>query len=130
VDEKMKILTMLEEGILSAEEAMTLMNTLTEQEDESVEVTIDSEIMKGRKIRIKVFDPSENKNFDIKVPIALVKLALRIAGMFSKDLKQRVGDQKIEELARMAIDEIRSSGPQTLVDIEDGDGTIVKISVL
>lgn len=130
MDEKMKILTMLEEGILSAEEAMTLMNTLTEQEDESVEVTIDSEIMKGRKIRIKVFDPSENKNFDIKVPIALVKLALRIAGMFSKDLKQRVGDQKIEELARMAIDEIRSSGPQTLVDIEDGDGTIVKISVL
>ncbi len=130
MDEKIKILTMIEEGTISAEEAMILMNTLSEPEEEFIEVTFDGETAKGRKIRIKVFDPSENKNFDIKVPIALVKFALRMAGMFSKDLKQRVGDQTMEELVRMAIDEIRSSGPQTLVDIEDGDGTIVKISVL
>lgn len=125
---KMEVLERLKSGVITAEEALGEMES--ETREESVEMTVDGVVVKGRKIRIHVYDPEAGKRFNVNVPFALAKFAIRCSGMFSRDMKQRVSGQKLEVWIRQAMDELRDNGPETLVNIEQDDGTVVRIEVL
>ena len=127
MSERMKILKMVEDGIISSEDAMKLMDAI-EQDDSSFR-NQEKINVKGKKLKVKVFDPQENKKVDIKIPLSLVNLGLKIGSKFSPDFKEQIGGVDIEELIRSALEEVDGAESQTIVDIEEENGTVVKVSI-
>lgn len=127
MSEKMKILKMVEEGIVTSEEALKLMEAI---ESETVYKTEGSKKnMRGKKLKVHVIDPDGKKNVDIKIPLSLVNLGFKIGGKFSPEMRNKMGDIDIEQIIQTALDEFNETGTQTIVDIQEENGTIVKVTV-
>lgn len=111
-DEIKKILKMVEEGKLKAEEAEKLISAILEPEKKK---------SPGRFLKIKIEDVSGDK-VNVVLPIGLVKLATKF---IPKDKKELLEEKDID------LDEILSAikeGTQgEIVDIEDADGSVIKI---
>jgi len=114
-DERLKVLQMLEEGKISAEEAATLLRALEggKQARPGTGVT-------GRDyryLRIQVTDLTSGAGkVNVTVPIALVEAGLRIAERFAPD----VGDLDLQEIADL-IAEGAMGKIVEVVDAEDNE---------
>ena len=127
MSEKIKILKMVEDGIITSEEALKLLDAVEENVEQ--EVKKEKIKLKGKKLKIKVFDPADNTKVDIKIPLSLINLGLTIGTKIKPELKEKIGDIDIDEIIKNAIDDFSETGNQTLVDIEEENGTIVKIYI-
>jgi|LGVF01.1.fsa_nt_gb hypothetical protein len=127
MSEKAKILKMVEDGIITSEEALKLLDAVEENVEQ--EVKKEKIKLKGKKLKIKVFDPADNTKVDIKIPLSLINLGLTIGTKIKPELKEKIGDIDIDEIIKNAIDDFSETGNQTLVDIEEENGTIVKIYI-
>ena len=127
MNEKMKILKMVEEGIVTSEEALKLMEAI--EIDTVYKTDVEKPKMRGKKLKVLVIDPDGKKNVDIKIPLSLVNLGFRIGGKFSPELKNKVGDTDIEALIQEALEEFNETGTQTIVDVHEENGTVVKVTV-
>lgn len=118
-DEKMQILKMVEEGKVSVEEGLNLLDALEEKET-----------VKPRKnvkwIKIKVYDPDEDTKVNVTLPISFVSLGLKLATKFSPDLKETGLDEKDFNEINAAIE---SGAVGKIVDIESEDGEKVEIVI-
>ncbi len=121
-EEELKILKMIEEGKITAEEGVKLLDAVREEN------TRDTGKFPGKRIKISVVDKStDRKKVDISVPISLAKAFLKYGlasgatfGGFS--LKESGID--IDELQKM-IDEGLEG---TLIQVDD-EGEKVEIKV-
>ncbi len=127
MSEKIKILKMVEDGVITSEEALKLLDAVEENVEQ--EVKKEKIKLKGKKLKIKVFDPADNTKVDIKIPLSLINLGLTIGTKIKPELKEKIGDIDIDEIIKNAIDDFSETGNQTLVDIEEENGTIVKIYI-
>ena len=127
MSEKMKILKMVEDGVISSEEAMKLMEAI--EDEETIKAGPRETDYRGKKLKVKVFDPEENTKVDVKIPLSLVNLGFKIGSKFSPDFQSKLGDIDIEEIIQSALDEFNETGSQTIVDIEQDNGTIVKVII-
>lgn len=112
-DEIKRILNMVQEGKLSAEEGAKLIEALKEKTAERV---------KGKYFRIKV--ESEGDRVNIKLPLTLMKFATKF---IPKDKGfVEIGGKKLD----ISLDEVIEAlleKPDEIVSVESEDGTIVKI---
>lgn len=106
--EREKILKMLEEGKITADEAMRLLDTL-----ETAAAPAPSR--KSRFIRIKVTNDGEEK-VTVNLPIGLAKMALRVASNFEPKVKDLDLDAIIEE--------VEAGAEGRLVEVADGDDKV------
>ncbi len=127
MSEKAKILKMVEDGIITSEEALKLLEAI--EENNVKVVKNDKSKLKGKKLKIKVFDPSDNTKIDVKIPLSLINLGLNIGTKFKPELKEKLGGIDIDEIIKTAIDDFDENGSQTIIDIEEEDGTTVKIYI-
>ena len=112
-EERMKILKMLEEGKIKADEAARLLEAVGESGPEPA-----ADVAKGRgkTLHIRVFrGGSERPNVNVNVPLSLAKWALKFV---PADAKARLGDKEVDldELGTL-LDE----GVGELVTVEDED---------
>lgn len=127
MDEKLKILTMVEEGKITAEEGMELLKALGD-ENQSEKSGKD-----GRKrfLRIDVQDGEETK-VNVNIPLALLKVGAKFKNVAFKfipeDVQNELGDKGID-LEEIDIDELLNmidngvlDGP--LVDVNDGEDKV------
>ena len=92
-DERMKILKMLEEGKLSAEEASRLLRALSKGSSETQSATQDDE---SKWMRIRVIDlDGDRAAVNVNLPMHLVNVALRLGAQFIPEEE----DIDLEELA-------------------------------
>lgn len=119
-NERMQILKMIEEGTVSAEEGMKLIEALDEPQ-----VT---ETISGRKpkmLRVKVNEPGKNNRVNIKIPLSLINVGLKIGKKFSPELQESMDGIDMDEIMQM----IKEGAEGKLVDVETEDGETVEIFV-
>jgi DUF4097 and DUF4098 domain-containing protein YvlB len=114
MEEKVRILKMVEEGKIKAEEALKLLEALETP----------SEIKKrGKLLKIRVEEPEKTK-VNITLPLGLLKIAKKF---IPKEAKATINERDVD------LDEIFKAVEEGLIgdiiDIEDEDGTVVKIWV-
>lgn len=113
-EEIKKILKMVEEGKLKAEEAEKLLDALLEP---------GKKVSSRKFLKIKIEDVGGDK-VNVVLPLGLVKLATRF---IPKDKKELLEEKDID------LDEILSAIKEEtqgeIVNIQDADGSVVKIWV-
>ena len=128
-DERLQILKMLEEGKITAEEASRLLEALKtagaqDNGNSKVEAVWESP-RKAKWMRIEV-DERDGNRVRIKLPVAIVRAALRIGGGhlsiggFDSD---ELGPELMDELEQALLD----GETGLLVDVVEEDGDKVKI---
>lgn len=118
-EEKLQILKMVEEGKISVEEGLDLLNALEEKETVKPNKNV-------KWIKIKVYDPDDDTKVNVTLPISFVSLGLKLATKFSPDLKETGLDDKDFKEIYSAIE---SGAIGKIVDIESEDGEKVEIVI-
>lgn len=121
-EEVQKILSLLEEGKISKEQAGQLLETLHQSDHEETHEKQNSS-GKARRFHVQISGEKERK-FEINLPVSWVKFGLRLPGTFVK-----IGDRSISLDRKLLDDAINNPDFRgTLVDICD-EGTYVKVEV-
>lgn len=112
-NEKERILKMLEEGRINAEEAYRLLEGANKKK------------RKGKSLKIKVESDGEQKA-NISIPLGLASKLMKIGGdlivKFSPEAREKLEEHniKIKDILN-AIEEEIDEVPMTIVDIEEDD---------
>lgn len=123
-EEQLKILKMIEEGTITAEEGNKLLSTI-EENSEKLDV---EKVGTGAKwLRIKVLsnDKGGKSKVNVNVPIALVETGLKIGKSFDKDLEESMKDINIQEILEL----IKSGAEGKIVEVETDEGDTVEVYV-
>ncbi|KKC29409.1 hypothetical protein CDSM653_01534 [Caldanaerobacter subterraneus subsp. pacificus DSM 12653] len=117
VEEKLRILKMVEEKKITAEEAAELLRAL--EEDEEVEIKRTPK--KFRWLKIKVTDTTNNRvKVNLSIPYSLVAWGMRIAGKFTpREIVENHGID-FEQLLK-ALEEGETGKIIDVYDEEDGE---------
>ncbi|NLG88123.1 MAG: hypothetical protein GX494_02710 [Clostridiaceae bacterium] len=111
-EERMQILKMIEEGKLSAAEAMDLMNAL--EKDAADEELAPKKPAKWLKIRVKTME--DKTKVKLNIPISPVDVGLRLRAAYVTELKEAGLDQiDMKEV----IEAVKNGAEGKIVDIED-----------
>jgi len=118
-EEKMQILKMIQEGKVSSEEGIELLNALEEKVGEPNKKST-------KWLKIRVYDPDDKTKVNVNIPIALVDIGLKFATKFSPELKE----SNLEEIDFREIAEAIKNGAEgKIVDVESDNGEKVEIIV-
>ena len=122
MDEKLKILKMLEEGKVSAEEANNLLEAIDSKSHE-----IEG---KSRWLKVKVIE-NGNQKVNVKIPLKVIKIAAKIGGKINVNLPDEAKEQlaekgiqfdnikDVEDLNEI-LAELEKEAPFELVNVEEG----------
>jgi len=121
-DERIKVLGLLQKGLISADEAEKLLSAMDQKDTDFKETFVVPNAKKApfRMLRIYV-DSKEGDVVKIQIPIEFAKLLK--TGKFNINLEQN--DIDIDSI----IDMINQGFVGELVNVESADGDIVKIVV-
>lgn len=127
MDEKMRILKMIEDGTITAEEAAKLLDSLGTEHPIAHSPSF-SENYDNEMLYILVDSKTGGDKIDIKFPIGAIKKILKITG------KLPIPEEKLHGLDLKAVMDVVSECLDSqlrgdLVDISGSDGTTVKIFV-
>lgn len=132
--ERKKILEMLAEGKISAEDAERLLDKVSGGTAEPAQLNAGpgaeatASPKKPRYLRILVERPGED-NVNVRIPLAFTRTGSRLLAVLPRRVSERLSDQGIDLGALSALnDEDFAKALEELhVDIEKGDGKKVKI---
>ncbi len=135
ISEKMRILEMIQEGKITAEEGMDLLNALSEPTEDTARM---EETRPGRFLRIRV-DGDKAKKVNVNIPLSLVRAAGRLVGygmaFVPKEAREEMEKQGID-LSQIDIKELISqidaglvSGRLVDIDTEDPEEGKIKVEV-
>ena len=127
-DEKIRILNMVQDGKITAEEAAKLLEALEVKEDlrdtnfpKESQTVINKSNGKLRWVRIQVNDTKTGKQqVNLKLPLGLVKVGMKSTmrlSMKEKDSNGILNEINLDEILKEAIENEDATG--TLVDVED-----------
>jgi hypothetical protein len=118
-EERLKILKMIQEGKITAEEGSQLIGALdsdsaTVQPDPAKEVSGSPRGKSGRWFHIRVTDKVEGKTrVNVRIPISLLQVGLKIGAKFSPEVEKIDMDELTQFLNS------NETGP--IIDVEDGE---------
>lgn len=111
-EERLRVLTMLEDGKITPEEATSLLRALSKGQDGGPRAGASG--AKSRYLRIRVTDlDSGSGKVNVTIPLGLVSAGLRIAERFAPD-HQDIDFQELEDL-------IASGAEGKIVEVMDSD---------
>jgi hypothetical protein len=128
MEERARILKMVEEGKISAQEADRLLGAL-----EGGELNGLARKGKAKWLKVRVYDKdSDRLRVRVNVPLALVKIGAKIGAKFSMNLPEEarskmmdkgidLSDLKDLEKLEALVDSLADEGPFKLVDVEEED---------
>lgn len=115
-EERLKILQMIEEGKITAEDGAKLLSALTDNSRKS-RPTIIGKPASSRYMRVRVTDTSSGKTkVSVNLPLGLVDAGLNIASNFMPDM----GAEAAEEISA-AINQGLTGKIVDVLDDEDGE---------
>jgi hypothetical protein len=110
-EERMKILKMLQEGKINADEAASLLASL-DQGDTTLKGEVVSKNLNGRWFRVRVTDKKNDKvKVNVRLPLSLVGVGLRLGKKYSPEME----DLDVEEIFQA----IQAGEMGQIVDVED-----------
>lgn len=113
-EERMKILKMINDGKISAEEGAQLLSALTSRTEKPRKSSKRS--LKGQMLRVRVTDMASGKTkVNVNVPMKLVDAGLNIAAQFTPEME----NAQMMEAVKEALSEGMSGKIVDVVDEED-----------
>ncbi len=123
MDEKMKILNMVEQGKISSEEANKLLEALESKPYDSN--------TKGKWLKVKVFESGAQK-VNVRIPLRLIRILAKAGGKININLppeaQEKLAERGIEignikdiEKLNEIIAELEREAPFELVNVEEDD---------
>ncbi len=122
-EEKVRILKLVEEGKISAEEAARLLGAVEEPPRPGG---------KARWLKVRVYEGDrEEPRVRVNLPLSLIKLGVKVGGKFAISMpdkaKEKLKEKGIDLSSLDALDkveellgELAEEGPFKLVDVEEG----------
>ncbi len=134
-DDKMKILNMLAEGKISAEEAEKLLNAVEKTEEPAGTGTADLLSSLESKFLYVQVDPKDGKSSErvsVKVPFALLKAGLNIMGLIPEDVQDKINTSMADKGMNFNLNDIKPENVQDIltaleqltVDVDSDDSTV------
>jgi hypothetical protein len=120
VEERLKILNMVAEGKIAAEEGARLLSALEETERSGAPSTPNGPdaaagSAEARSLRIRVYNCQSGRDkINVRIPINLVSVALRMGARFTSD----VDGIEVEDVVKA----IRQGARGKIVDVTDAEG--------
>lgn len=111
-EERMQILKMIEEGKISAQEGLELMNTLDQTPVEENLVT--TKRPKWLKVLVKTFDGKVKTR--VNLPISLVDIGLKLGAAYAPQLRES-GLEKIN--IKEIMEAVKNGAEGKIVEVED-----------
>jgi SHOCT-like domain len=123
VEERMKILTMIQDGTITAEEGMRLLETIEEPQKRTAAHTRPAASGSSRFVRVQVTDTDSGKTrVNVRLPISVVSAGLKMGARFSPEVE----GLDMSEL----MGYIRTGETGKVIDIfDDEDGERVEVYV-
>ncbi len=123
MDEKLKILKMVEEGTINSDEAHKLLEALESK-------PLDTK-GKGRWLKVRVFENGRQK-VNVRVPLKLIRILAKAGGNFNINLpaeaREKLAEKGIElenikdiEKLNEIIEALEKEAPFELVNVDEGD---------
>lgn len=132
MDEKMRILKMVEDGKISAEQAISLLDAWNETEKESAGEWQDkgsrSEAAYENKMLRIVVDSAEGDKVNVQLPVKIIRQVLKVTGK----LPIQGGEMHSIDLDALAASVLECLDNETLgniVDVSAADGSTVKVFI-
>lgn len=124
-DERLRILKMVEQGQISAEDGARLLEALSSAEQPRLAPPYSNATSSGspRWLRVRVTDLATGKNkVNVNIPMGLVNVGLKMGARFAPEME----GVDIEQLTQL----IKSGATGKLIEVEDAaDGERVEIFV-
>ncbi len=129
-DSRMKILEMLSEGKITADEASSLLEKVSTAEnvtDASVEKN-ETDRTLPRYLRV-VVDSADGDKVNVKVPMSLIKTGIKLSALIPADAADAVKDQGIDlaVLRDLPTDELVEALRELEVNVDSADGDTVRV---
>jgi len=123
-EEKLQILKMIEEGKITSEEGIQLLNALDEGEPPKEAPT--KTALKGAKwLKVRVFEKNGKSKVNVNIPVALIDIGLKISSKYHSDLEEQLGGIDLNEI----IDAVKNGAEGKLVEVEEENGDRVEVFV-
>ncbi|MDO4544546.1 MAG: hypothetical protein Q4C25_00170 [Bacillota bacterium] len=126
MEEKMRILKMIEEGTITAEEAAELMKTMGVDEEGQKALSIRNGY--DKKMFRVIVDSVEGDKVNVQFPVGAIKKILKVTGKLpipEKDLEGVDLTEMMDAIAECLDEEIEGD----FVNVEAADGTTVRVFV-
>lgn len=122
MSEKIKILKMVEEGKITAEEGIKLLEAVETKKEEikSIEKTYSA-----KWLRVKVYDPEDNVKVNVNIPLALVETGIKIGMAYDKNLNEHLDGVDFKEI----VNAVKNGAEGKIVDVESEKGEKVEVYV-
>lgn len=118
-EEKMQILKMVENGKITSEEGIELLNALEEKKPET-------NIKSTKSLKVRIYDSEDKTKVNVNIPLSLVDIGIKLASAYSPELK----DSGIEKFdLKQIVEEIKNGAEGKIVDIENDDGEKIEVIV-
>lgn len=118
-EEKLQILKMVEEGKVTVEEGVDLLNALEEKASTKPNKS-------NKWVKIKVYDPDEDNKVNVTIPVSFVNFGIKLATKFSPELKETgLSEEDFKEINDM----IKNGALGKIIDVESNTGQKVEIVI-
>jgi hypothetical protein len=133
-EERKKVLEMLAEGKITAEDAERLLDKMGDGEAGKSSASDSSASDRGdRPSKLKflrvLVDSSDGDKVNIRVPLALIGTGVKLAAVLPKDVNDKLGAQGVDlsKLSELDAEELKEALRDLEVDVDSGDGDTVRI---
>jgi hypothetical protein len=132
-EERRKVLEMLAEGKITAEEADRLLSRLSAPEDGKDSPTGKTAAGSKNKCAVKFLrvcvDDGPKEQVNIRIPIGLIRAGLKLTSVIPKGVQSQLCDEgfDLSAFAGMAGDELCEALRDLKVDVDSGEGEKVRV---
>lgn len=118
----MQILTMVQDGKITVEEGVKLLEAL----EDNREIRNDTSKAQAKWFKIKVIDQDNFEKVNVKLPISLISVGTKLASKFSPELsKTGLNDEDMKEILHI----VESGEIGKIVEIDTENGEKVEIVI-
>lgn len=140
MDEKMRILKMLEDGKVTAEQAMGLLNAMGETQKEEMEghedaasgnwidIAAEPNMSYDNKMLRIVVDSPDGDKVNVQLPVKIIRQVLKVTGKLPIQ-GEGMKNIDLEALTASVLECLDNETLGNIVDVNAADGTTVKVFI-
>jgi hypothetical protein len=127
--ERKKILQMLAEGKITAEEAEQLLERLGPSDETASAGQQSGRRRKPKWLHVAVDSPRKGDRVNIKVPLTIIRAGMKFATVLPPGAEEKLSAKGIDlsRLSELTGEELDEVLRELTIDVDSGDGDVVKI---
>jgi len=127
-EERKKILEMLAEGKITADEAERLLDKIGGDGEEALAVEETDGLRQIKYLRVHV-DGGDGDKVNVRVPIRLIRTGIKLGTVLPKNARKELDDHGVDldELGKLADEDLMDALSDLHVDVDTDDGDTVRV---